>query len=364
MRISNRIAIQFLTSSIALLISLFSLVQSDVDIAVQFTLLLSFQNFTQLLLRRISYEGYLYKTTLKKRPPLYEVGFLFFTISALYSMLNSWSLLPTILVSVYAFLMAALDFLNFESGQESGLFIIYLLIFCIVTLVIVYQIENSIFLSFLGINLVLTIGLVSQKYRLFRLEFAFNRSLNIDWIRGADYFFTSGYAFFLPLLVLYLTSSFGLIELRLSQMVLSLANLITMAFYLNELSSKISLPSRSFVFLPSLFISSLTLIIYKFFDSRIPVVDLYLTQNTILLILLLAVSLTFVQLSTVNNLKLVKSNRQFLVLKRHICIFPFNLVLYFFCVKYLGVTGFGIASIISFLFEFLSMRQLVQQYEQ
>jgi hypothetical protein len=364
MRIGNRIAIQFLTSLIALLFSLFALVQPDVNLAVQYTLLLSFQNFTQLLLRRISYEGYLHKTNLKKRPPLYEIGFLFFAISAFYSILNSWSLLPTILVSVYAFLMAALDFLNFENSQKSGLFILYLLIFSIVTLVIVYQIENSIFFSFLGINLVLSIGLVSQKYHLFRREFAFNRSVDIDWIRGADYFLTSGYAFFLPFLVFYLTSSFGLIELRLSQMVLSLANLMVMAFYLNELSSKISLPSRTFVFFPALFISSLAFIIYTFFDSRIPVIDLYLTQNSILLILLLAVSLIFVQFSILNNLKLVKCNKQILVLKRHILTFPFNVVLYFLCVKYLGVVGFGIASIISFVFEFLSMRQLVQQYEQ
>ena len=361
MNLGSRIGIQALSSLIAFLLLISSLAEPDVKLAVQFTLLLSFQNFTQLLIRRMSYESYLYTTSKSDRPPLYEISLLFFSISAIYAFMNSWSLTPVILVSIYAFLMSALDFLNFTVSKKSGRVIISLLSICVIVVISLFELFKSATVTFIGLNLILFLGLVFTRFRLYILEFRFNKQPSVDWIRGADYFLSSGYAFFLPVLVLHLTSELGLIELRSSQIVLSVANFLVMAFYLSDLNSKFTFPRFYFVFSPSILIVTVTFILFQGFDSSLPLVGLPLTHDSILLILLLSITLVFSQSSLIHQIKLVKDGKQHLVLKRHFLTFPIVFLLYFLGISGLGVIGFGLASIFAYFLEYVSMRQIVGQ---
>ena len=349
---------QFLVSVNSFLIQLSIFKVADEKFITSLTVLISLQIFYFMLMRKLSFEKYLIFDEQIRRPPIIEVWVLITTITFVLGLYNKWDLNILVLVTIFGFLNTVLDYKLFSdlaNGRIKNLLGNLLMLFI---LILNLALSGSIIITFACLNLSIGLFLIlSCRKELFKaLQVRARRTMDIH--RGLDFVLGAGLGYLLPILVFYQLGNQGVIEIRASQLFVSLINFFAMSLFLHNLSKQV----ETNVYVYSLVPSAILFVLYstlKMFDTfKVPLVAPIFVHLSNIVYFFIA-SFIFTQISNYLLTKIVRFGFQEKVFTWHLKSMPVFLSIYFGGMALYGSLGFALASIIVHAIDSFALRRIL-----
>jgi hypothetical protein len=263
-------------------------------------------------------------------------------------------------MTVFGFLNTVLDYKLFSnySKKEKPPLIGYSIVFMVLTSNM--ALLSNIYTTLIWLNLSIAIYLLV----FCRIELSkvcqLKVSPTIEFHRGLDFILGSGLGYLLPVLILFQLGNQGVVEIRASQLFISLINFFAMTLFLKNLSTNIN----SNIYFYSLAPSAILVIIYiclEIYDgsefSLLTPVFVHLSSVVYLFI----ISFVFTQISNYWLSKIIKVKLQNKVFSWHLKSLPIFLTIYFTGMALFGIIGFAISSIIVKALDAIVLRRILLQ---
>jgi len=348
---------QFLVSVNSFLIQLFIFKVADEKLIASLSVLFSLQIFYFMLMRKLSFERYLIINEQIKRPPIIEVWVLLTTLTFGLGLYNNWDVNILILVTIFSLLNTVLDYKLFSdltNGRIKNLLGNLLMLFI---LILNLALSGNIIITFTYLNLSIGLFLILFcRKELFRaLQFRSRRTMDIH--RGFDFVLGAGLGYLLPILVLYQLGNQGVIEIRASQLFVSLINFFAMSLFLHNLRKQAETNVYFYSLAPSAILFVLYSMLQMFDTSKVPLVaPIFVHLSSIVHFFI--ISFIFTQISNYWLTKIVRFGFQERVFTWHLKSMPIFLSVYFGGMALYGTLGFALASIFVHAIDSLALRRI------
>ena len=351
---------QFLYSINSFLIQLCIFKVADESLITTLSILYSIQIFFFMLMRKLSYEQHLVYAGSIQRPPVIEVWLILAVFTFTLGVYYNWDLTIICLMTIFGFLNTVLDYKLFSnySKKERKTLIGNLIVFIVLTsnMALFSNIYNTLIWLNLSIALYLIIFCRIELFKVFQLKIR----PTIEFYRGFDFILGSGLGYLLPLLILFQLGNQGVVEIRASQLFVSLINFFAMTLFLKNLSKNINSNIYFYSLTPSAILFVIYIILEKYDASSFSILTpVFVHLSSV--VYLFIISFVFTQISNYWLSKIIKVKLQNKVFSWHLKSWPIFLTIYFTGMALFGTLGFAISSIIVNALDGMILRRIILQ---
>jgi len=349
---------QFFLSLNSFLIQLCIFRIADDKLISTLSVLFLLQMFYFILMRKLTYENQLVSGESSQRPPVIEVWLCMAFLNFIFGFLNNWDSKIVGLVTFFGLLNTILDYKLFSDHEKDRT--INILGNFMVSAILILNLLSPNDISRTLMHLCLSIAfyiLLFCRAELFRV-FEFKTQRIMDVHRGLDFALGSGIGFLLPILVLYQLGNQGVIEIRASQLFVSLINFFSMSLFIQNLRKTSDINIYIYSFSPSVILVFLYLGLQTTDASKIPLLAPIFVHLSAMVYLFI-ISLVFTQFSNYWLTRLIQVGFQDRVFLWHLKSLPIFLLIYIIGMECFGSLGFALSHIAVHGLDALILRRIL-----